>query len=217
MQDAEKTTTRPASPSWILAKWHPARPGRPLTKHSHGLVCYMPPPSCPSIPAASPAAADHHSPWRLSPHAVLPSGSVYGLDDSSPRPSLSSRMGWQHGCFRDCSLARAAVVLLLRPHLPSPPPRLHVCLSADPVRLVNYPALTLNSLSLSLFTSYSLTLHSSMSHPYTWWLLLSHHPSLVLQLEGLEASSSAGELQRPWWEGEPLSFFSLSSPSYRSP
>lgn len=49
------------------------RPQADLSQNTHGLGCYMPPPSCPSTSAASPPAADHHSPWRLSPYAVFPS------------------------------------------------------------------------------------------------------------------------------------------------
>lgn len=59
-----------------LRPW-PVAPGKEatadLSQNTHGLGCYMPPPSCPSTSAASPPAAGHHSPWRLSPYAVFPS------------------------------------------------------------------------------------------------------------------------------------------------
>lgn len=89
-----------------------------LSQNTHGLVCYIPPPSCPSNFGASRPVADHHSPWRLSLHAVSPSACVcvYGHDDFLPPPILpgpSIRAGWpgRMAAFRDCSLARAAVVL----------------------------------------------------------------------------------------------------------
>lgn len=68
------------------------RPKVDLSQNTHGLRCYMPPPSCPSTPAASPPAAGHHSPWRLSPSCgaslcVRVCVRVYARDDCCPPPS----------------------------------------------------------------------------------------------------------------------------------
>lgn len=141
-------------------------------------------------------------------HAVFPSACVCvnRHDDFCP-PRLSphlSRMGWQDGCFRDCSLARAAVVL--RCDRRSCCLRL-ICLSAGPARLVR-------SLPLSLCRFALLSLCSFVSHPSAWWLLLSHTSSLVQQPEG---SSSAGKLQPASVDGggvtRSLPLLTLASPS----
>lgn len=190
-----------------------------LSQNTHGLVCYIPPPSCPSISGASRPVADHHSPWRLSLHAVSPSACVcvYGHDDflpPPPFPGLSIRVGWagRMAAFRDCSLARAAVVLCcdrLSRRL-----RL-ICVFA----CLLISARLVKSLSFSLYCFASLLLYSFVSHPSTWWLLLSHNSSLVLHPE---ASSAAGELLPAsvsgWRRAEGLlSLLTLSSPSFGRP
>lgn len=131
-----------------------------------------------------------------------------------PFPGLSIRAGWagRMAAFRDCSLARAAVVLCcdrLSRRL-----RL-ICVFA----CLLISARLVKSLSFSLYCFASLLLCSFVSHPSTWWLLLSHNSSLVLHPE---ASSSAGELLPAsvsgWRRAEGLlSLLTLSSPSFGRP
>lgn len=127
------------------------RPQVDLSQNTHGLRCYMPPPSCPSTPAASPPAAGHHSPWRLSPSCraslcVRVCVRVYARDDCCPPPSPVPPLepdglaAWLRSRLR---LGNSCCGLLC--DRPSRRLRL-VCASADPARLVK-------SLSLSLSLS----------------------------------------------------------------
>lgn len=117
-------------------------------------------------------------------HAVLPSACARACVCTRamtvvplPRPSLhSSRMGWQHGCVRDCSLARAAVVSFA-----TVPPVASASSACLLTRLdLSGLCLCLCLLSLSLWRFFALlSLCSFVSHPSTRWLLLSHTSSLA--------------------------------------